>query len=98
MAIHSKKLRIDTMDNMVSFTGSIGATDLQLTRQDGTTWDPVFAHIEAVYNFSGGDVTFGGFTFAAGVWKFGEVGGLTIAAPVSGAITGNNRCLITLRS
>lgn len=96
--IHAKRLEIDTLKSLVTFTGNIGATDLQLTRADGTTWDPTFTKIEAVYNFSGGNVTFGGYTFAAGTWKFGELGGLTMAAAQSGAITGNNNCMITLRS
>lgn len=97
MTIHSKKLAIDTLRNSVTFTGNIGSTELQLTREDGTTWDPSFTKIEAVYNFSGGNVTFGGFTFAPGTWKFAETGGLTIAAQ-SGAISGNANCMITLRS
>lgn len=97
MAIHSKHLKIDTNQSRVAFTGNIGATDLQLTRADGTLWDPTFTKIEAVYNFSGGNVTFGGFTFGAGTWKFAEMGGLTIA-PQTGAITGNANVLISLRS
>lgn len=98
MAIHSKHLKIDTLQSRVTFTGNIGATDLQLTRGDGTLWDPTFSKIEAVYNFSGGNVTFGGYTFAPGTWKFAETGGLTIASPLSGAISGSNSCMITLRS
>ena len=97
MAIHSKHLKIDTNQSRVTFTGNIGATDLRLTRTDGTTWDPSFTKIEAVYNFSGGNVTFAGFTFAPGTWKFAETGGLTITAQ-TGAISGNNNCMITLRS
>lgn len=97
MTIHAKQLKIDSNQNRVSFTTSIGATDLQMTRGDGTLYDPTFTKIESVFNFSGGNVSFGGFTFAPGTWKFADNGGLTIAAQ-SGAITGNANCLITLRS
>ena len=96
MAIHAKKININTTSNFVSFTGNIGATELQLTQADGTTWDPEFRTIRAVHNFSGGNVTFGGFTFAAGAWTFGDSGGLKMATALTGAISGNNNCLITL--
>jgi len=99
MAIHAKKINLNAASNMVSFTGNIGATELQLTEPDGvTTYDPEFRTIESVHNFSGGNVTFGGFTFAAGTWKFGEAGGLKMATALTGAISGNNNCLITLRT
>jgi|SaaInl0LU_22_DNA_1037365.scaffolds.fasta_scaffold86291_1 hypothetical protein len=99
MAIHAKKIQVNGSSNMVSFTGNIGATELQVTESDGVTlYDPEFRTIEAVHNFSGGNVTFGGFTFAAGAWKFGEVGGLKMATTQQGAISGNNNCLITLRT
>ena len=99
MAIHAKKIQLNGSSNMVSFTGNIGATELQLTEPTtGTTYDPVFRTIESVHNFSGGSVTFGGFTFAAGVWKFSDVGGLKMTTPLTGAISGANNCLITLRT
>lgn len=98
MAIHAKKINIGSTNNMVSFTGAVGATDCQLTYDDLTTYDPTFRTIEAVHNFSGGAVTFGGFTFAAGSWKFGDVGGLKMATALQGAIAGNANCLITLRT
>ena len=99
MAIHAKKLNINAANNMVSFTGNIGATELQLTEPDGvTTFDPEFRTIQEVHNFSGGTVTFGGFSFPPGSWKFSEVGGLKMTTPLSGAISGANNCLITLRT
>lgn len=99
MAIHAKKIQINGTSNMVSFTGNIGATDLRLIEPDGvTTYDPSFRTIEAVHNFSGAAVTFGGFTFQIGVWKFSDVGGLKLATPETGAITGDANCLITLRT
>lgn len=100
MAIHAKKINYGGTSNMVSFTGSIGATDLQLLDPvDGvTTYDPEFRTIESVHNFSGSNVIFQGFTFAPGSWKFGDVGGLKMAATLTGAITGNPNCLITLRT
>lgn len=100
MAIHAKKIQLNGTSNMVSFTGSVGATDCQLIDPtDGiTTYDPSFRTIEAVHNFSGSDVTFGGYTFAAGTWKFSDVGGLKMATALTGAIAGNARCLITLRT
>lgn len=99
MPIHAKKINLNSSSNMVSFTGNIGAADLQLTEPDGVTlYDPEFRTIEAIHNFSGGNVTFGGFTFAAGVWKFSDVGGLKMSSALTGAISGNNNCLITLRT
>ena len=98
MAVQAKKIHPNGTSNLVSFTGSVGASDLEYTFPDGSTYVPEFKTIEAVYNFSGGDVTFGGYTFAAGTWKFGEVGGLKMTTALSGAISGNNRCLITLRT
>ena len=99
MAIHAKKIQLNGTSNMVSFTGNIGATELQLTEADGTTlYNPTFRTIEAVHNFSGANVTFQGFTFAPGVWKFADVGGLKMAATITGAITGAANCLITLRT
>ena len=99
MAIHAKKINLNGTSNMVSFTTSIGATDLQLLNSDGvTTYDPEFRTIEAVHNFSGANVTFQGFTFAPGVWKFADVGGLKMTSAISGAISGSANCLITLRT
>ena len=99
MAIHAKKIQLHGTSNMVSFTGNIGATDLQLTEVNGVnTYDPEFRTIEAVHNFSGSAVTFGGFSFAPGVWKFSDVGGLKMATTMTGAISGSNNCLITLRT
>ena len=108
MTIHAKKINYNGTNNMVSFTGNIGATELQLTNDTANTYqatpppaptyDPTFSRIESVYNFSGADFTFQGYTFAAGPWKFADVGGLKLAAPISGAIAGNARVLITLRS
>ena len=99
MPIHAKKIQLNGSSNMVSFTGSIGATDLQLTEPNGVNlYDPEFRTIEAIHNFSGGNVTFGGFTFAAGVWKFADVGGLKMATALTGAIAGHANCLITLRT
>jgi hypothetical protein len=99
MAIHAKKIQLNGTSNMVSFTGTVGATDLRLLEADNTTtYDPEFRTIEAVHNFSGATVTFGGFSFPAGVWKFSEVGGLKMAAVQTGTITGANNCLITLRT
>ena len=99
MAIHAKKIQLHGTSNMVSFTGNIGATDLQLTEVNGVnTYDPEFRTIEAVHNFSGSAVTFGGFSFAPGVWKFSDVGGLKMASALTGAISGANNCLITLRT
>ena len=99
MAIHAKKIQLNGSSNMVSFTGNIGATDLQLTEPTtGVLYDPEFRTIEAVHNFSGGNVSFQGFTFAPGVWKFQDVGGLKMPAVISGAITGANNCLITIRT
>ena len=98
MAIHAKKINIGSSANMVSFTTSIGATDLQLTETDGVTlYDPVFTTIESVHNFSGGNVSFAGYTFAPGTWKFGEAGGLNMT-PQTGAIAGAANCLITIRT
>ena len=97
MAIHAKKINPGATNNMVSFTGNIGATDLQQT-VGGAPWDPTFSRIESVYNFSGADVTFGGHTFAPGSWKFSDVGGLVTTTTLTGAITGDARCLITLRT
>lgn len=99
MPIHAKKINLNGSSNMVSFTGNIGATDLQLTEPDGVTlYDPEFRTIEAIHNFSGSAVTFGGFSFAPGVWKFSDVGGLKMATTLTGAISGSNNCLITLRT
>ena len=99
MPIHAKKIQLNGSSNMVSFTGSVGATDLQLTEPNGVTlYDPTFNTIEAIHNFSGGNVAFGGFTFAAGVWKFADVGGLKMATAQTGAISGVANCLITLRT
>jgi len=99
MAVHAKKINLNGSSNMVSFTGNLAATDTQITESDGTTiYQPEFRTIEAVHNFSGANVTFGGFTFAAGTHKFSEVGGLKMATAQSGAITGANNCLITLRT
>lgn len=99
MPVHAKKINLNGSSNMVSFTGSIAATDTQIIESDGTTiYQPEFRTIEEVNNFSGGNVTFGGYTFAAGSWKFSERGGLKMATAQSGAITGNARCLITLRT
>ena len=99
MPVHAKKIQLNGSSNMVSFTGSIAATDTQLIESDGTTiYQPEFRTIEAVHNFSGGSVSFGGFSFAAGTHKFGEVGGLKMATAQQGAISGNNNCLITLRT
>lgn len=98
MPVHAKKIQLNGSSNLVSFTGSIGATDLQLTETDGvTTYDPTFSRIEAVYNFSGSAVSFGGFSFAPGTYKFADVGGLDIV-PVAGAMSTNANCLITLRT
>ena len=98
MAIHAKKISPNATSNMVSFTGSIGATDLQVTFPDGSTWDPEFRTIESVQNFSGSAVSFQGFSFAPGTWKFGEAGGLKLSSTLTGAISGSNNCLITLRT
>lgn len=99
MAIHAKRINLNAASNMVSFTGNIGATELQLTEPDGvTTYDPEFRTIESVVNFSGGSVTFGGFTFPAGTWKFADIGGLKMGTALSGAISGANNCLITIRT
>ena len=97
MAIHAKKIQVNGFSNMVSFTGNIGATELQVTEPDGVTlYDPTFRTIESVHNFSGGNVTFGGFTFAPGAWTFGDSGGLKMTTLLTGAISGANNCLITL--
>ena len=98
MAIHAKKLNINGTSNMVSFTDSVTDSDLQLVDSNGLIYNPSFRTIEAVHNFSGAPVAFGGYSFAAGVWKFGDVGGLKLAVPETGAITGAANCLITLRT
>ena len=98
MPVHAKKIQLNSSSNMVSFTNSIGATELRITESDGVThYDPVFTRIEEVNNFSGGNVSFAGYTFAPGSWKFAERGGISIS-PLSGAITGAANCLITLRT
>ena len=97
MAVQSKKIDFNANSNKVTFTGNVGATDLQLTYSDGTTYDPTFTKIEAVVNFSGSNVTFGGYTFAPGNWNFSQQGGLVIPVQ-SGAISGSANCLITLRA
>lgn len=100
MAIHSKKININSTSNQVAFTGSIGATDLQVdVFGDGSElYDPEFRTIQSVHNFSGASVTFGGFTFAPGNWDFSVSGGLKMAAALTGAITGSNNCIIVLRT
>lgn len=99
MPVHAKKINLNGSSNMVSFTGSIVATDTQIIESDGTTiFQPEFRTIEEVNNFSGGNVSFGGFSFAPGSWKFSERGGLKMATAQSGAITGANNCLITIRT
>ena len=99
MPVHAKKIQLNGSSNMVSFTGSIAATDTQIIESDGTTiYQPEFRTIESVHNWSGGAASFGGFSFAEGVWKFGEVGGLKMTTAQQGAITGVNNCLITLRT
>lgn len=99
MPVHAKKIQLNGSSNMVSFTGSLAATDTQIIESDGTTiYQPEFRTIEEVHNFSGGNVTFGGFTFAPGAWKFADRGGLKMTAVQQGAIIGNANCLITLRT
>jgi hypothetical protein len=99
MPVHAKKIQLNGSSNMVSFTGAIAATDTQIIESDGVTiYQPEFRTIESVHNFSGGAVSFGGFSFAAGTHKFGEVGGLKMATAQQGAITTSGNCLITLRT
>ena len=99
MPVHAKKIQLNGSSNMVSFTGAIAATDTQIIESDGVTiYQPEFRTISAVHNFSGGNVAFGGFTFAPGAWSFGDTGGLKMAAAVSGALTSNANCLVTLRT
>ena len=98
MPVHAKKIQLNGSSNMVSFTGNLAATDTQIVESTGVIYQPEFRTIESVHNFSGAAVTFGGFSFPAGVWKFSDVGGLKMATAQTGAITGANNCLITLRT
>jgi hypothetical protein len=95
MAIHAKRIHPTGSGNYITANSSVAATDLQYTHDNGDVYQATMSKIERVVNYTGGNITVAGVSFAPGTWDFSISGGFDLGSNLTAiAISGG---LVTLR-
>lgn len=95
MAIHAKRIHPSGSGNFITANGNVAATDLQFIMPNGETYQATVSKIDRVVNYTGGNITVAGVTFAPGTWDFSISGGYDLGSNLTTvAISGG---LVTLR-